>query len=113
MGILASFNYTEPSSGVVWAGVLGAAALLLLRGFAGNIPVGVLGGGLGTGVIAWFVLGAGRGDLTGLMQLFYAPLFGVVGGVLGGVAAGLGKALWQRRRSGHAKDAGKRALNEQ
>src|SRR5438874_343009 len=109
MVLIASFNYTAPPSNVVWVGVLGAATLILFLGLTCNALGGLLGGGVVTGVIAWFVLGAGRGDMTGLMQLVYAPLLGVVGGLLGGItawhAALLREAVWRRRQSGHAKNS--------
>src|SRR3954466_5591257 len=112
MGIVASFNYTAPPSNVVWCGVLGAAALILFLGFTCNALGGLFGGGVGTGLIAWYVLKAGRGDLTGLMQVFYSPLLGLIGGLLTGTIALLREAVWRHRRSGHAKKPGKRDLDE-
>src|SRR5262249_11326821 len=92
MGLLASFNYTEPPLGLQPAGSLIAAALLGADGMVGRVLFGVLAGGLGAGAIAWFVLGAGEGDLKGLLMLFCPPIIGLAGAVLGGIVAGLGRA---------------------
>jgi hypothetical protein len=99
MVLLASFNYTEPSLGIQLAGAFIGAVLFVAIGIFGRVLFGILAGGLGAGTIAWFVLGAGRGDLTGLLMVFYSPIIGLAGAVLGGIVAALGRA-WRAWASG-------------
>jgi hypothetical protein len=79
MGILASFNYTGPSGSTIAVALLVAATVLLLLGATRNVIAGVCGGALSGAALAWVVLGAGGGDLTGLMQLVCSPVCGVLG----------------------------------
>jgi hypothetical protein len=106
MVTLASFNYAGPPLGTVMVALLVAAAVILLLGATRSLVIGIIGGAISAGVTAWVVLGAGRGDLTGLMQLVYAPIVGILGAVAGGVAAAIAKAL--RNRSGEDKRDHKR-----
>jgi hypothetical protein len=100
MGILASFNYAGPPLGTVMVALLVAATVLLLLGATRSVVIGAFGGAIGGGVMAWLVLGAGGGDLMGLMQLVFSPMVGVLGAVAGGVAAAIGKALRNRLGGG-------------
>jgi hypothetical protein len=104
--ILASFNYTGPPLGTVMLALLVAVAVILLLAATRSLVIGIIGGAISAGVAAWVVLGAGHGDLTGLMQLVYAPIVGILGGVAGGIAAAIAKAL--RNRSGEDKKEDKR-----
>ena len=106
MVILASFNYTGPSGGTIAVALVVATTALLLLGATRSVIAGVCGGAISGAAIAWFVLGAGAGDLTGLMQLVYSPVCGVLGAVAGGVAGAIGKA--SRSRSGEGRTGPRR-----
>src|SRR5262249_12218586 len=106
MGILASFNYTGPSGSTIAVALLVAATVLLLLGATRNVIAGVCGGALSGAALAWYVLGAGGGDLTGLRQLVYSLVWGVFGAVAGGVAGAIGKAF--RSRSGESRTGPRR-----
>jgi hypothetical protein len=103
MGILGSFNYTGPSGSTIAVALMVAATVLLLLGATRNVIAGVCGGAISGAALAWFVLGAGGGDLTGLMQLVYSPICGVLGALAGGVAGAIGKAY--RRPPGESGGA--------
>jgi hypothetical protein len=96
MGMLASFNYTGPSGSTIAVALVVAALVLLLLGATRNVLVGACGGALSGAALTWFVLGSGAGDLTGLMQLFYSPVCGVLGAVAGGAAGAIGRAFHSR-----------------
>jgi hypothetical protein len=99
MDLLASFNYTDPPLGSQLAGAFVGAILFIAIGVLGGPVFGFLAGGLGTGAIAWFVLGAGRGDMTRVLIVFYSPIIGLAGALLGGFVAQLGR-VWRAWASG-------------
>jgi hypothetical protein len=98
--MVASFNYTGPSGSTIAVALAVAATVLLLLGATRNVIAGIFGGAISGATLAWFALGAGGGDLTGLMQLVYSPVCGVLGAVAGGVAGAIGKAF--RGKSGRS-----------
>jgi len=106
MGILASFNYSGPSGSTIAVALVVAATALLLLGATRNVIAGTFGGAISGAALAWFVLGAGGGDLTGLMQRVYSPVCGVLGAVAGGVAGAIGKAF--RGKSGESRTGPRR-----
>jgi hypothetical protein len=99
MLLLASFNSTGPPLGTQLVGAFIGAILYIAIGILGRLAFGVLAGGVGAGAIAWFVIGAGTGDLTGLLMVCYSPIIGLAGAALGGIVAGLGTA-WRAWASG-------------
>lgn len=103
MGVLGSFNYTGPSGITIAVALVVAATVLLLLGASRNVIAGIFVGAISGAALAWFVLGAGRGDLTRLMQLVYSPVFGVLGAVAGGVASAIGKAFRTRSRGSQTR----------
>jgi hypothetical protein len=106
MGNLASFNYTGPSGSTIAVALVVAATVLLLLAATRNVIAGIFGGAISGAALAWFVLGAGGGDLTGMMQLVCSPVCGVLGAVAGGVAGAIGKAF--RGKSGHRRSGPRR-----
>lgn len=85
--MLANFYYEFSPLAVVIGAVL-AAALVLVFGLSGHRALSAALSGVGCGVIAFFVLIAGRGDMIGLVYL----VIGVPLAALGGAFAGFGAA---------------------
>jgi hypothetical protein len=96
---LASFNYEEPSLGIVLSGAAVGLVILALLGLSRSILLGCLGGALAGAAIAWVVTGMGSGDLTGLMQVAGAIVFGVIGFVGGAFAGFIGKRLGNKKNA--------------
>ena len=96
--LLASFNYTDPSSEVYIVGIALGLAVLFPILFSQRIFVGVITGVIFWSGISWLVFGSGRGDMVGFLQLFCSPVFGVVGGIAGAIAAFAGKKLLRSKR---------------
>lgn len=95
--ILASFNYYPPPDQYLIWGLVLTILLVSLLALSRRILLTFIGGALVAGLICWNVLGMGkRGDMQGVVQLFYSPLFGLVSGIVGGVMAWLLKLFWKR-----------------
>ena len=97
MTILASFNYTEPSFGVVLTGTLAAALMLLIVGWMRRVVLGFFAGAVGGVTIAWIVLGQGSGDVW-LVHVVGTPVAGLAGAVLGAVAGFVGKFIRRKEK---------------
>jgi hypothetical protein len=108
MLLFASFNYEEPSLGIVLAGCLVGLVVLALFGLSRSILVGCFGGALAGASIAWVVAGMGSGDLTGLTQIAGAVVFGFLGLIGGAIAALIGK---RRRKDTLQREAGGKGEN--
>lgn len=89
MGVLASFNYRDPSTSALVIGAGLAIAILVALAFSRSALAGFFGGAISVGVIAFFVFDT----IDNNMPQVFAMFFGIVGAVAGLVAGLLGKGI--------------------
>ncbi|MFO0892356.1 MAG: hypothetical protein U0790_24855 [Isosphaeraceae bacterium] len=85
MVLLASFNYSGPSNQALLVGsVFGILAILGLAA-SRNVLLGLLGGGVCWGMIAFIVYGSGQGDMRQLYAVWNCVKFAPIGAAAGGI----------------------------
>lgn len=98
--LLASFNYYPPADQFLIGGLVLNVVLLLALVLSRRFLVGLFGGAIVAAVISWSVFGMGKGDMRGVVQLFYTIIFASISGILGGCLAWLLKLLTRQRQNG-------------
>ena len=94
--LIASFNYEPPPAKAIIVGVVLGLLVLALAGLLRRVLVGVLATSVGWASIAWVICGQGRGDLTGLIQIFDSCVAAIAGAVIGGLTAYVSKRFAKR-----------------
>lgn len=90
--MIASFNYYGPSTITFVISICVAIAVLVPLFFTRSVLRGIFGGAISWGLIAIIVFGAGRGDMTNLLQMVWGVICAVAGAVAGLIAGLLGKS---------------------
>lgn len=100
MPVLASFNYCLPSIQDLVVAVVLALLALVVVARCRQVLVGITVTSMAWTTITWIVVGRGNGDLTEILQVFFAIVSAIAGAVIGGVSVRIAK----RRAGGVPED---------